>query len=418
MFSDYTGHTYLSSSKYEAWVKDLSMLFSLASRPIAPFSKLLEWFEYDHLVIQNAWRGLFVYTGVSNILSYTIEDENTNGLTELVVNGSVVASWDGISGAHNGTVTLAGLSAGSAYEVIVRGQDTSGNNGASVQVHWLGITNTVTYTVPPTFANASTVSYTDLSDLVDCMNEIAANRMIPSATFPYHQETNGHPNDTPIDIWIGNIVHTHNTLKYRIFNDSGSSDKIEMVFYINGIEVGTERGQDRAEGSINITAQGLTLGSKYEIKVAARRYDSASIETSITGIIWLVEENTLESIPDQTILSRDEVFNDADLLNWFSDVSKSIHPLSPTKTVPMFYESPIVKVSPQGKWYWRRSKNNLYYKHDGSEGTVELLDKDGNSLDTLSSGDIQIYDFGNSLPNHYIGLEIQGDDADYMQEYS
>lgn len=424
MVQNYSGITFFGASRHTEWVDELGNLFGIASQAVAPFSKNRDWYAYGAST-STAWEGHFVFTGRTQTLTYTIEDNNTEGLTELVVNGTVVESWNGVSGSHNGTedLTSLGLTIGQAYNVTVRGRKLASND-ASVKIHWLGFEHTPSYTSPPTFVATDELTYAKMEDIVDGINEIKECESMPPYTFPYHEHSAGLNSATPVDVYIGNMYHTHDKLRYRVFNDSSTSTKGEAVFYINGVEVGTERGQDYADGTIDISGQSLTRGTKYEVKVAMRRYDSSTTENVTIGVYELVQVNDSIGIPAPPSWSAGDLVDDHTEQNWFATMIDRMHPnvtTEPSNYVPLFYAQPVVKVSPEGKWQWTRCAPTLHYKYDGDvSGTPEIFDDKGGvgtSIASLSTGnELQTYAIDTQIPAHYVGKIASGDDMDYCQE--
>lgn len=414
---DYSGRTNFSASVHNNWNRILLSQFHRAAGDFTPFSKLdPEEYTYSGST-ETAWQGYILYTGLTNTFRYDFTNNNTNSVTRIKVDGTTVKSATGTATDGAGTVTLSGLTPNTVYPVTVEGEHTGGGGG--VIVDWLGLSHTPTYTAPPTFTTAFTVS--GLADIAAGIAQIEDLLDFPNATFPFEQTTVTHVNDNYDVRWQGTFYYRHDKLFYRADN---SEEKGEFVVAVNGTEVVNDQTNGTATGTVDISSLGLTIGNRYDITAGVKRHDSASSEELTIGIQYLAFRSALTQTAP-TLWAEGDTLDDDNVdqdFNWQRDVINRIHPGASSPDVPFIYEQPAIKTPVGGsletdpKFYSRRLKPYLKYVYDGDD-TPEVFDISGTSLaDLSSSSGVQSYDLETNLVELPPGLLYHVDDVSTAQE--
>lgn len=414
---DYTGRTFFSAAVQNEWSRTLLQYFARAAAPVIPFQTRISPYSIPSGTYTTAWIGYVLYTGDTDIFRYDYAHIGAGGESQILFDGVQIHAGTG-AGA-SGTVDLSGIGglslvAGTVYEVQLQSRLSSGS--PETDIYWLGLDHDPSYTTPPTLSNGGTYTAANATAVRDGINEIGEAVAMPIGSFGYEETEADHSDDNEDTRWRGYIVHSHNTLRYRLTTASDHPEgKMRWKIYVNSVEVATDTTQGTFEATADLTALGLTRGTRYEVIVTVRRTGTTST-VHINCDTWLLAEESGNTPASVNIWSHGDTDISAGNLNWYRDTINKIHPGAASPDTPIYYRQPAIKVTGSNKYYLRHVRRYLRYRYDGA-GTPEVEYGSGLALSvalSATSGN-QSYDLLR-ITGLALGQYYRVDDVDYAQE--
>ena len=408
-----------SASQMNQLSETLRAIKAVADRPRVPFTETL---APNTGYIQHAY----------DTLQYQI-----SGSLTVTYNGNSLGSLSG-----SGTVSLAslGLTVGAIYIVTITGSGT---------LQYLSEVYQPTYSAPPTFANGTTLTATNLNALVDRTDTLINLAQTAPGAFPYiyKNQSSWNRGDSEIIVYRGWMRYTADLIECRFFHSAQASatdrQKSRIKLIINGTEeFSRQRGGAVPSGwTVELTAgdgtvsgsnvrgefvtavediflYSLTLGNIYLFEI---RQDGTGTNHGMdlkSEIFWLGASAppsgaTAPFWADPPTWAEDGTNISAARLNLYRDAINYLFPGSGTETSPVYYDNYVQFATPETKRFMRHFKKYAALVYDG-EGTVQaylnLRGSKGNSYGLTTKDGVAWTDL-DKIPNFYYGDYYMIDDV-------
>jgi len=370
----YTGRKYFSASISNTYTRSLLTSYNWAISPRPAFSGLREAASGDPL-----WSGYILYTGDTNTFRYRYNQASGGtGATTIKVNGTIIHTNSSGNGTSAGTTSISGLSltAGEVYSVTVH------NTAGSTDPYWLGLSQTISYTAPPSFSNGNVLTDTQLNTIRTGLTQLESAQAMPhTPNVMGRRGAPGHRNGeevsgTAIMVWRGFFYHTHNTLRYR-FRHGMNVKKALTEIKVNSTLVASSEDASLdtvVSGTASLSGLSLTRGNVYEATVELGRSGTSNTTSGHCWVYEMSQETSASATPPPTWAHGGTNIS-ATNMNRYSTIINTIHPGAGSPAAPLYYEQPALRVDDSGyRYYIQHRRKWLRYRvrTDTAGKTVEL----------------------------------------------
>jgi hypothetical protein len=418
----YTGRKYFSAGIGNAYALSLLRSFSWGIAPRAPFSTILAATSGTPL-----WTGFILYTGDTDTFRYRL-NHTASGTSTIKVNGASIATPSG-SGIKAGTVDISGLSLtpGTVYSVTL-------DATAACDPQWLGLSQTINYTTPPTFSNGNALSVANMNTIRTCLLELETAVDMPHTPNILGRQGQPGPNkgilvqsgDDPHYVWRGFFYHAHDTLAYRIRHGTDAKSVQTQIFYdgndlTGGSDLRLATHDTYSEGTYDLSGLGLTRGNFYECYTTVGIHGTSAATHVFQWVFKMAETSDVDTTAPP-VWAHGGTNVSAANMNAYSDTINLIHPGAASPTAPLYYEQPALKLDTSGyRYYIQHRRPYLRYRlrSDVEGKTVEMYYGNGARYALPASEGGVNYSFDlTKVPGLIRGQYYYIDDAEFCCEFS